>query len=588
MKRIRSLVSTFVIVMAVIPEPGIVRAEPGNVISDRCDRYVELQKQWEQCGNRSIWSKAGKELLTTSNYFRDAESAAGTSPSDTTRLSAGVGVLVNGSRSTARSGKKWNFMTNTTGGVVVSMVCIVGMQNAQIIHQWYVDNSVSSSGNGTSWTNAWKDFNNINWSLIKPGDTLYISGGAASQTYNQTLSVGASGTSGNPITIRVGQDSGHNGQVIISGASIQLANRNYITIDGSVGGVQKLEIKDNFDILNRENGWAIRADNTIGTVVKFCKITNCNNGIGLSYSRNYTVNDSIMRAIRGDVAIRGTLSSGSWDANKIFNNDIELYYNSKTPPGASGAYAGPDGIQPGDGTSIYNNKLKVVETTEYTSTQHPDTLQLAGSEIKVYGNEFINIGDSMIDYDAWAGGTIRNIWIYNNLFNQVDNIDLYPEYIRMYSTGDPINTFTGVKILNNTFVDSRATNQGNWATIYMPTAQWHGGSGSGTGNEIRNNIFLHTGDLAIDKNLPASITFSNNIYSRAQSIDPSGIVGTPQLDSNFVPLATDTLARNRGTNLSTYFTLDMLGDTRDSSWDIGAYEYIPGGGGSDTTVPTGR
>ena len=391
---------------------------------------------------------------------------------------------------------------------------------------WYVDNAVSSSGNGTSWANAWKDFNNINWSLIKPGDTLYIGGGATSQTYTQTLNVGASGTLGNPITIRVGQDSGHNGQVIIQDASINLNNRNYITIDGSVGGVQKLEIKDNFNILNKEDGWAIWADNTIGTVVKFCKITNCNNGIYLTYSSNYTVNDNLMRGIRGDAAIRGILSSGSWDANKIFNNDIQLYYNDKTPPGGSGAYAGPDGIQPGDGTSIYNNKLMVVKTAEYTSTQHPDTIQLAGSEIKVYDNEFINIGDSMIDYDAWAGGTIKNIWIYNNLFNQVDNIDPYPEYIRMYSTRDPLNTFTGVKILNNTFVDSRTVNQGNWPTIVMSTALWKGGAGAGSGNEIRNNIFLHTGNLGIDLNLPATIAFSNNIYPRAQSKDPSGIIGT--------------------------------------------------------------
>jgi hypothetical protein len=35
---------------------------------------------------------------------------------------------------------------------------------------WYVNNTASGSNNGTSWTNAWKSFSNINWSSIQPGE----------------------------------------------------------------------------------------------------------------------------------------------------------------------------------------------------------------------------------------------------------------------------------------------------------------------------------------------------------------------------------------------------------------------------------
>jgi hypothetical protein len=42
---------------------------------------------------------------------------------------------------------------------------------------WYVDNAVALSGNGTSWASAWKSFGNINWGSIHGGDTIYISGG---------------------------------------------------------------------------------------------------------------------------------------------------------------------------------------------------------------------------------------------------------------------------------------------------------------------------------------------------------------------------------------------------------------------------
>jgi hypothetical protein len=83
---------------------------------------------------------------------------------------------------------------------------------------WYVDNSVASSGNGTSWANAWKYFSNIKWTNVNGGDTIYISGGSTNQTYSQPLTVGAGGTAGSPITITKGIDAGHNGKVIIDGA----------------------------------------------------------------------------------------------------------------------------------------------------------------------------------------------------------------------------------------------------------------------------------------------------------------------------------------------------------------------------------
>src|SRR5262252_4935787 len=40
---------------------------------------------------------------------------------------------------------------------------------------WYVDGSVSSSGDGRSWSTAWKSLSNV--SGVGAGDTVYISGG---------------------------------------------------------------------------------------------------------------------------------------------------------------------------------------------------------------------------------------------------------------------------------------------------------------------------------------------------------------------------------------------------------------------------
>ena len=58
---------------------------------------------------------------------------------------------------------------------------------------WYVDNAITASGNGTSWATAWKRFSNIAWSSIRPGDTLYISGGGSGKTYTGGMRVYSSG-----------------------------------------------------------------------------------------------------------------------------------------------------------------------------------------------------------------------------------------------------------------------------------------------------------------------------------------------------------------------------------------------------------
>ena len=86
---------------------------------------------------------------------------------------------------------------------------------------FYVDKNATGNNNGTSWANAWQSFSAISWNSIQPGDMVYISGGSDSTQYNEQLTVGKSGTDGNPVTIIAGKYSpspgGHNGRVIIDG-----------------------------------------------------------------------------------------------------------------------------------------------------------------------------------------------------------------------------------------------------------------------------------------------------------------------------------------------------------------------------------
>ena len=83
-------------------------------------------------------------------------------------------------------------------------------------HTYYVSKT-GDNADGLSWTTAWNELNQINWSVIQPGDTLLLDGGTTSMTYTTTLNIIKSGTATAPITVKLATDSGHNGQAIIFG-----------------------------------------------------------------------------------------------------------------------------------------------------------------------------------------------------------------------------------------------------------------------------------------------------------------------------------------------------------------------------------
>lgn len=103
---------------------------------------------------------------------------------------------------------------------------------------------VSKNGNNTdgkSWTTAWNELNQINWSLVQSGDAIVIDGGSVvcsypvtvtestntplspsggqncGMVYQSTLNVGKSGQSSSPITVRLSEEAGRNGTAVIFG-----------------------------------------------------------------------------------------------------------------------------------------------------------------------------------------------------------------------------------------------------------------------------------------------------------------------------------------------------------------------------------
>jgi parallel beta-helix repeat protein len=267
---------------------------------------------------------------------------------------------------------------------------------------YYVDNAVSASGNGRSWSSAWKSFSNINWAVIKPGDTIYISGGTVSKTYNETFTVNADGTAASPIVITKGIDLGHNGTVILDGRfslafGVLIEYKDYITVRGltveNYTGSGQIRVRystgdviENNDIYVTGHGGVFLWSNT-GVVVRNNKITTPTNSTaqtdglysqknsGNIYEKNTIIisnnevnghDDGIQVYQDADITIRSNYieqrNTKTYNAQGIWmedsNGTLRVYNNVVYAPNTGNTLIGVRNNTAGKATLIaYNNTL---------------------------------------------------------------------------------------------------------------------------------------------------------------------------------------------------------------------------------------
>ena len=301
------------------------------------------------------------------------------------------------------------------------------------------------------------------------GDVFIFKGGVTWPSEVLPLTIGYSGTTGNPDIYMGGQQLGtpwgDDFPVFDGGCSdtcasgdiegITSSGKGYLTIDG-------LKItRTGFDKTSIFFSYPSAGELT----VKNCELTVGQTGIGMNasgevqYEKLYVYNNSFADETNGIFLINGYNSSTH--ANTF--NDVQIYNNIFQ--GLTGSYDSGD--------------------------YHPDGIQITGyyewafTNLKIYNNQFrgtwVNVSTSSIFLQEVNGAEI-----YNNLFAPESNVDteglFSPGCIMLGDTMSELPN-DNIKIYGNTF-----SSDANYASYYGLSKGIFAMNNQGT-VEIKNNIF---------------------------------------------------------------------------------------------------
>jgi hypothetical protein len=414
---------------------------------------------------------------------------------------------------------------------------------------WYVDNSLGASGNGQSWASAWTS---LPTSGVSAGDTVYISGGSSSQTYNTTGWSPPGGSAGNPVYYKIGTDSTHNGTVIIDGGGTWnfFKPNNNVDINGNVGGTIHLVVT--------------HANAATGSTPTCIFSSTGQSGIALRYIE-------FAGGIMMDSASGMEFDHCKWDPINFCNRQLFLQNLNVANPAENIVHDcifqpvyGTSGLGGDDGIAGYSLTVSncyffpqlASGTYGYGTSQHPDMIQTSAGQILVCNNWF----QGMRNYGFYGE------WSYSGSYMHVVNNVFIAGSDQPISIG-PNGTVTASDVLvaNNLIIDCSLG-------LYF----WGGGNSGSTLSNARcyNNLTINSGNNNI-----GTISYSGSIAQadNLTSFPTSGFVSYTKgagTNNDFHLNSTATTAIGQGANLSSDFTFDRDGNQRQSgAWDIGPYIY---------------
>lgn len=501
---------------------------------------------------------------------------------------------------------------------------------------WYLkpDAVGTSTNSGTSWANAWTNAGVVVWgaSGVKAGDTLWLGSG------NDTnrLNVQASGTATNYIRIWHTVDPSHVGtgyKMTGTNGRISLNSNDYLWLRGAntnagmpgstAHGITNAFLTTNLPPLiawtiqqTNLNTVGILGQNCEGVIIEFIEIDGSPDGTsiasqdgntGISFNGTDLTGTNILRYLYIHDMGQDCISGNNSPRTSINELRIEHCYLHRP---------GDDGIEWSGGATILNNRIQ--ETTGQNG--HPDAIQCPHDFWHIEGNIISDFNTGLI-----YGGTrhLTNQYFYainNLLFMQLTNATQHPiQAINMDQTLLEFGTnyyFTNIVIAGNTIVNCNGgisfanrfaigtSTNGNG----QPYTNWLNISGL----RIENNVFksasnatsvgfsmkglghegiIYTDTPAVNNNVLSGVTAARQViwngttyadivaYQSASGHGTANVTNAPTFSDasagDYEPAIADTMLINAGLDLSAYFTKDITGQSRDASFDIGAFEYIP-------------
>ena len=424
---------------------------------------------------------------------------------------------------------------------------------------WFVNNTATGLNSGESWTDAWESFADIIWDSVAVGDTIYISGGSVSKTYNAQLTIGKSGSSGNPIVITKGLTSGHDGEVIIDGEDtrpygIFSTGKQYISIEN-------LTVMDGADN-------AIRIyTGSHNTSIKDCKIKNSLGTQGL------------LIWLSSDITIDGNYFWNDEDNGSHIDNDLITFNGGITSTTVCTTLV------------ISDNEFHNYSTTD---TDHSDIIQgYLYADVEICRNLMVNHnhkagGETSNQSGLYFNRTKGNWKIHNNVIIDRDTVNINGK-INVIESNEVRSDLDSVFIYNNSLLLFGSQKGISVNAQYDP-------SSNGVYADIRNNaIYKAKTGILIDvntgaKGLTALIDYNigelGNYYvngtktfaqMQTAGYQTNGLDEYPEYTSvvsGSEDLNPDVSANliGAGVLIGSPYNIDVIGETHNNPPEVGAYK----------------
>ena len=352
---------------------------------------------------------------------------------------------------------------------VAAVLFFIAMTAMSEAANWYIAKSATGSGNGTSWTNAWTDFNEINWSSVSCGDTIWVAGnnGGAAYTGNLTPTNKVC-TSSTVINInRVlstdavpvaapGWQSTFDSQVVINNASVSM-NGQYIWINGRVGDAQS-SVPYGIQFNNTTDGWTgVFADPSSGTIL---------------FNASYV-------EVHGPACVTsGTCNNSNWalavQNGSKFNVTFDHTWLHQFGEVIHGPY--------GSGTALTVTNSYIGEDVKVNKAEHEDWLYTSNpcGSMTFINDRWYSSGNDGIFMDN--GGCSAGFTMINNLFFHWGGWAI--EFGKTGTCGPYV-------LLNNSFINDSLGSDGN-GNEYPYGWIESGGCTFASGTIFENNILYNT------------------------------------------------------------------------------------------------